>query len=524
MKTFFNTLFLVLAISQLSAQAPDISIDWGPISKEDDVDYTEMIGADDEFFYTYGTKQDGLLTRLLKTTYTIKKYSRKTYRPVWTREIDKFEYKDNKVVYRRSRLDGDQVHLYFDVYDNKNDRKYLVYRTLDEKGRVGPVQELDQIEAKRRIHSDFVIHTSEDSSKILVYANPPFEKKEDEKFKVKVVDNAHQTLWEKEILLPYNDKYFELLNQAVTNDGDVFIVGYSTPDKTKGEKKKRKAPNRSYKLFRVSENENDILEYDLSLDDEFVQSVAVSADFGNGTMGIVGFYGDDSYTGINGSFFITIDQKTLEVATVSTQPFTKEFLTNFMSERKAEKGKELREFTFRDLIRRKDGGAVIIAEQYYVRVVTSNMGGVGVGMGGTTTTYYYYYNDLIVLNIAPDGQIEWSSYVPKEQVSTNDGGFFSSYLLLVESPRLHFIYNDDRRNLERLAEGKDVKTMSKPKKSVAVITTVGQDGQPEYDQLFRNKDYSAILVPRKSYQVSDDEVIIYGIKGKKSRFGTMTFQ
>ncbi|MGB0177568.1 MAG: hypothetical protein ACPF9D_10405, partial [Owenweeksia sp.] len=163
--------------------------------------------------------------------------------------------------------------------------------------------------------------------------------------------------------------------------------------------------------------------------------------------------------------------------------------------------------------------AVVVAEQYYMTVVQYTDAN-----GRTSTSYHYHYNHIMVINIKPDGHIEWTANIPKFQASSNDNGFYSGYMLLIENSNLHFIFNDNRKNLDRIAKKKDLKGMGSPKKSLAIIATVDAEGNVTRDQLFNNRDLSAILVPKKSIQTNGDEVILFGIRKSKSRFGTLSFQ
>lgn len=520
---FFVSFFLLSLFAK--AQAPDITVDWGPIMKSSDMDFDQIIGTHDGNFYTFGTPTHtglfkGVRSLLAKREYNVSCYGMDNHRMRYKKLMEDFEYRGNNAVFKKAMISPEgEVVMYFVSHDKKADKKYLLTRSMDTKGRFSKPEVLTTLDAKRRNEGSFTIHTSKDSTLLLVYADPPYERKEKEKFEVMVMDRAHNLVWEKSVVLPYTDKYFTLKDVTITNQGDVFVLGFSEPDKKKGEKRKRRASNEDWMLYRLNKDEEGITEYDLDLDDQFVKSASIASDFGDGKMAIAGFYTDDRRGGVGGSFFYTIDQTSLDPITTSLHEFDKEFLKNFMSDRRAEKGKDLYNYRFRDFIRRDDGGAVVVAEQYYVIVHTTTSSN-----GVTTTTYTYHYNDLIVLNINPDGGIKWASHVPKQQSSSNDGGYYSSYLLLVEDDKLHFIYNDHRKNADRLAEGRDIKGMGNPRKAMAVISTIEADGTVVYDQLFRNKDFEAILVPKKSYQADQSQVLMVGEKGKKSRFGTMTFQ
>ncbi|MDZ7848739.1 MAG: hypothetical protein U5L96_19525 [Owenweeksia sp.] len=145
-------------------------------------------------------------------------------------------------------------------------------------------------------------------------------------------------------------------------------------------------------------------------------------------------------------------------------------------------------------------------------------------MGLLPYTTYYVHNDIIVINVNPDGEIAWLSHVPKTQITTDDGGYYSSYLMMVEKDRINFVYNDHRKNAERLREGRDLKNMGNVKKTVAVIATVDQEGKVSYDQLYSNKNFKAVLVPKRSHQVDRQNVLLFGTRGSKSRFGKMSLK
>lgn len=512
---------LHFAINDVYSQAADIEVNWGPVMKTKDSDFNNIIGSNDQFFYTVGYQSTGISIGAFRVgasrDLVIKKYSRENYRALKTTVVEKFEYQDEKAMFFDAILEGNIVHLYYRVYNNKIDKKFMISRTISESGVVSAPSEISEVPADKKYEADFNMYTSKDSTKILVFANLPYEKHESEKFSMTVLDMNYNVLWTREVTLPYTDKYFGIVESTVSNNGDVFVLGYATPDKTKGERKKRKTPNESYKLLRIN-GEDEIVEFDLGLDDIFVTSPDILADFKDETMTVSGFYSKEDRGAIGGSFYITVDQNLLEAKTASREPFSKKFLQNFMSERKAKKGRELGAFKFKEFVRRDDGGAVIVAEQEYTYITSTTTAN-----GATTYTTYYVNNDIIVININPDGSIEWSTYIAKEQ-TTSSTGFYLSYVMLVEGSRLHFIYNDDRKNLERLGEGKDVKTMKNPKKSVSVIATVDSEGNVSYDQLFRNKDMSAILVPKKCMNTSEGNALIYGVKGSKTRFGEISFR
>jgi hypothetical protein len=517
-------IFAVLALS-LKGQAPDIKVKWGPVMDLKDAEFSEVIGAQDGYFYTYGTENKGLLGALAKTDHVVGYYDQNSFRPKFKREIPSFEYKNSSTKYFAgyTKANGEAV-LYFTSFNYKLDQKFLVSRTITPKGKVSRVEEIATYRTSRSKKGDFQIKKSKDGSKILVYINTPYERNADEKFKVKVLDANHELLWENSFALPYRDYNFKLLENTVNNDGDVYVLGYSTPDRKKGEKRDRSKSNQDYKLYYLTADSDDLVELDLDFDNRFIANSTLSADFGDKGLIVAGFYSNEkasgSFGGIEGSFYYRLNQKSLEVEASNFKEFGVNFMKNFMSDRRAEKGKDLRAFKFRNIIRRDDGGAVMIAEQsYMIKNEVRNANGTITG-----TTYTYYRNDIIAVNFNPDGSVAWNAFIPKKQITNNDNAYFSSFLLMVDQNKVHFIYNDHKKNAEKIAEGDRLRAMRSPKRAIAVVSTIEADGNVVYDQMFSNKDLGNILVPGKCYQLNDSQSIMFGQKRKKCRFGLLTFQ
>src|SRR5262249_40949277 len=154
-----------------------------------------------------------------------------------------------------------------------------------------------------------------------------------------------------------------------------------------------------------------------------------------------GFYSEKDTRGIKGPYYLALDRSTKQIKHESYGVFDHDFVTMYMTEkeekkadRKAKKkGEDLGiewDYDLREIVRKEDGGAILMAEQYYMYVQTVCT---STGNGGQTcrNIYHYVYNDIIAVNIDASGNIVWSAKVPKRQHTTNDGGMYSSYAMAV---------------------------------------------------------------------------------------------
>src|SRR5204863_273035 len=105
-------------------------------------------------------------------------------------------------------------------------------------------------------------------------------------------------------------------------------------------------------------------EYEIKLDPKFISDIIMSVT-DSGDIVCSGFYSNKNSTDLAGTFYMKIDKLSKKIETQGTMDFTADFLVQFMSPGRAAKKKELYDYNLRYLIRRADGGAILVAEQYY---------------------------------------------------------------------------------------------------------------------------------------------------------------
>jgi len=168
----------------------------------------------------------------------------------------------------------------------------------------------------------------------------------------------------------------------------------------------------------------------------------------------------------------------------------------------------------------KDGSAMLIGEQYFVKTVTTTT--YTNNMPSTSTHNYYNYNDIIVMKIDPSGQIQWAEKIAKTQRSTDDFGFYSSYALAIVKGKVCLIFNDNPENLAY--DGKGRPDNFKARKSMVVIVTLDADGKQTKKPIFNSIDVEVIARPKVCEQISNREVILFGQRKKKQQFARLTFE
>jgi|GEM_PF-5755655 len=143
-----------------------------------------------------------------------------------------------------------------------------------------------------------------------------------------------------------------------------------------------------------------------------------------------------------------------------------------------------------DLSFRGDGGIILSSEEYQeTHENVSDFNAYGVAQPSVRN--YYYYENLLVLSINPANALDWHTVVRKDQVSVNDNGTFSSYMLAVLPDRLLYVYNDLTRKNWNLS-----------------VAEINEKGVQESKVLVRPQNYDGRLIPQYGYQVSYNQFIV----------------
>lgn len=423
----------------------------------------------------------------------------------------------------------DEMHLFSSFRNQKTKMKHIFVQSLDKKTLEprNDIRKVTSVPYQNRYLSGKVDFTfSRDSSFLMVYTNVQSKRKDPDKFGFNIFDQNMEPIWNKEVVLPIRENLFQVSDYIVDNDGNAYLVGKRyfkrERDRVKGQ------PGYEYVVYAYRNKGEDESEYVLNLKNHFLSDLHLEI-APTGDLICAGFYSDIDAANAKGTFYFTVDAESQEIKHRSLYDFDLEFLTMNLSERQGEKlekraakGKrnEINRFDIRDLVPRGDGGTVLIAEQYYVRVVTSY----DRATGNTTVRYYYHYNDIVVISISPKGDIEWATKIPKRQTSVNDNGYYSSYAMMITGGQLHFVYNDHKINIVERRTNKLKNFRLSDNKGIIALASVDPEGNVTRKPLLSNRDATTICRPKMCSQISPNEMLIFGKRGKKTQFGSVLFE
>ncbi len=538
-------LFAFLGAMAQNAKAP-ATLNWGNDNSEPGNSVaTKTIGLTSDGFYV-------LRQKLLQNMNTKPKY----WVEYFSREMKLMRSEQLDLKYKRKMRDFEDVlylngKLYLLTSFNNTAKKmnYLFKQELSTKT-LQPGKNLDMIaetEARNKeSEGTFAFAISKDSSKLLVYKELPYEKKSPERFGFKVFDQDFQLVWEKNIILPYNDDQFTVEEYRVDDAGNVFLLGVLYEDGAKW--RRRGKPTYRYVALAYMENGTAFEEYRIDLPEKFITDLTFRV-ANDGKLTFAGFYSERGTYSVKGTYFFRLDPHARAIEGRQASEFSFEFLTAFLSNKNKERAAEaierndtrrepeLYDYALDELVLRSDGGAVLFAEQYFVEqdYYNNNYGLYSpfyspfydpffynrYNYGRQQPDYYYHYNDIIAINIASDGTIQWASRIPKRQETRNDSGYYSSYALATTRDGFFLVFNDDSRNFGR-DDGR-LYTYTGGSNSVVAMAHINIKGEVSVYPLSSERDAGVTLRPKMCKQIGKREMAVLGERGRGYRYGSLRF-
>ncbi|MCB0705374.1 MAG: hypothetical protein KDC34_08700 [Saprospiraceae bacterium] len=522
MKLF--SMFLLLGLPLfVVAQSSDVpaKLKWGKEFKEPGSSYlSQVIHTGTNGIYAVREKRNGMLSQA--NAIYLERFN-EDFNLERSQEISlkhKGKMRDFETVFHLN----DAFFFFTSFYNQAHENRYLFVQQIDP-NRLVPSKDLTKIAESpgkgKELDRGFDFRFSPDSTKVLIYNQLPQKRQEPERFHLRVFDDALNLIWTREVQMPYRDDAFSVEEYRVNENGDVYLLGVLFKD---GSRVRRDGkPTYEYIMLVYEQGEQTARQVEIDPGDYFITDLTFRVNR-NGDVICAGFYSlKDTYS-IKGVCYFRLDAENYDVIQSDIEPFDFEFLTEFLSDRKAEKASRspdeklsLYQYGLDHLILRSDGGAILVAEQFYTRTVVNYD-----YRGMTNTRVFYYYNDMVVVNISPQGTIEWATRIPKRQVTSEDGGYYSSYSMAVVRDHLYFVFNDNPRNFEGDRSPNELHNFGTGR-SVIALADVSIEGELKIYPLQANSETNVISRPKMCKQTGSREMVIYGERNRLYRFAKLSF-
>ncbi len=504
---------MVLASTYVVAQTDQVKITWSPdMVKEKYIEFADVLGKDNEGFFIVHENQLSVMSAG-KNTGVIEKYDSQLNLIFRKELIVKFH--DNEVEYFSAKKMGDKFYLFSRFWDNKERVRYFLASEISKNGEIigEPKELISMDESVAGRGNNIGMAFSFDSTKVLLYSDIKEKGSEAENYFFKTFDVNLNPIWESMITLNYSSKLFAIQKYVVDNEANIHILGRVTVERKDREKGD---PSFFYTMLSYFHASKDMKEFIPDVGDAYTSGIGIKPDR-NGNIIATGFYSEKSANSLKGVFLMKINIASKAVVVQKVKAFDVEFLSLFLRENQANKGKELYSYVIDYIYLDQNDDIIVMAEQYYVQVYTTTN-----SSGYTTTRYIYNYNHIISVKFSAAGDVLWWAKIPKLQRSGNSTYF--SYMFAVKNNNVYVLYNEHKKNIESL-DPKKMATLANPKDAITVLVAIDNKGNVEKIPMFEAKDDegNTIFKPTTAKYLSPSENLALSIRGKKFKLGRISF-
>jgi hypothetical protein len=214
-----------------------------------------------------------------------------------------------------------------------------------------------------------------------------------------------------------------------------------------------------------------------------------------------GFYAVDKSNITNGIFYFNTDFS--QVPEVHITALDEAFMRSLTGKRKKNL-KGIQNFAICQLVLRKDGGVLLVAEQRFTYEASLSF----YEEHQAPSQADYLYENILVASIHPSGQVYWKDVLFKSQSSENDNAKHSSFFAVTTNSSIRFLYNNNISWDTSIFE--------------YVINSTGQVQR----NVVTHQERKSGLLPQlsQSLQVSSSEVIAVAERDKKLRLFKINYQ
>lgn len=479
MKFLFAVIYFCICIST-NAQVVDISA-------------PAKLPAKTGKFKVIGKNNDGIMVRLYGTEDVLNIYS-PDLKLTGTKTVA-FKNQTGLAQYIMLNKTGSVI---FYLYQ---DKKFSILYAQPLSGKfaeIGKAIAIDTIyDRKELVANNLRFKSSVDQNYLFVYY-PFFANGQIQSVKYICLDRALNKIYNRDVAISRPEKELENSQALVDNNGNAFLIL----------KPEKKGEGEQYDVFTVSTT-GDAGYFNLFIDKTIFGEPGFEIDNKNGNLIISGFYDDDSRRGegeANGFMYASFDPANGTPVSKKYTLLDREFMTELTGRSSNEQGK-LYTFNVKRIMLRNDGGALIIAESF-IKDTREALSAMSQQMGDNNYRTYsvYQFNDIIAFSLNSKGEEEWSTILRKKQVSEDDNGVFSSFLIMNEKDRLRFLYLDDVSTSGGLSE--------------YLLTS---DGVSSRKNLFNQEAKDVMLLPKLGKQISPNESVIPSFKNGSLQLVKITY-
>lgn len=548
-KIFMGFALFVLCSISLNAQnkIDKINMTYGEELPDDKQKIVKIIGEHNNKIYALGFKG--------KEDYFLKVFESSTMKIISSNPIVIPQISDREIDFEDVFLLNGKLYAIGSVYNKKDKIFNLVGSEISEKGIISSksVTLFNATVAKKSERGGFYFKQSQDEGAILIMHASKFPKEDAVKYDIKLFDENLTTLFSNEEKVTFDDSKkdfeFTISDFELNFQDDIFLV---INESYRDSKKKEKVEKFQVHIFkRANGYKKEVVDINFK-DKEIINCKMMSTN--KNTLLLAGFYSSVRENGkankeLKGIYNATINLANNVNENLKFNEFDYETKVKLIGERRAKKGKDVKPlYNITHIIEKNDGGLIVLSEYQLVYVGQSS----GIGpLAFTPVTYTK--NEIIITCLKPDGSLDWSNVLPKEQsaavttlslafsFASGNGNFavggsmmiplaqmgkgpeYLGAIPIYKNGVLNIIFNDNVKNkgITNIEEIKSLGNYNNAVPSLFIFDEKGAITRKDPEEVIKNE---LVLRPGIYYRKSDNELIIYSSRKKLDKLGRLILE
>ncbi|WP_333878287.1 hypothetical protein [Flavobacterium sp.] len=545
-KSLLGFVLFVCSCISLNAQnkIDKINMTYGEELPEDKQKIVKIIGESGDKIYALGFKE--------KADYFIKIFESKSMKLISSNPIVIPQISDKEVDFEDVFLLNGKLYAIGSVYNKKDKIFNLIGAEISEKGVMSKttVTLFNSEVAKKSERGGFYFKQSPDEGALLIMHTSRFPKEDAIKYEVKLFDDKLTTLFSAEEKVTFDDSKkdyeFTIADFELNFQDDVFLV---INESYRDSKKKEQIEKFQIHAFKRANNyKKEIVDINIK-GKEIINCKMMSTN--KNTLQLVGFYSSVRENGkankeLKGVYNATVNLANNTNDNLKFNEFDYATKVKLIGERRAKKGKDVKPlYSITTLIEKNDGGIIVLSELQFVYVGQSS----GIGpLAFTPVTYTK--NEIIVTCLKPDGSLDWSNVLPKEQSASvttmslalgavsGNGNFTVGMAMTIpltqmgKGPEylgaipiykdgvLNILFNDNVKNkgVTNIEEIKSLGNYNNAVPSLFIFDAKGQITRKDPEEVVKNE---LVIRPGIYYRKNNNELIIYSSRKKSDKLGRL---
>lgn len=259
-------------------------------------------------------------------------------------------------------------------------------------------------------------------------------------------------------------------------------------------------------MVSIIKSGKNLFEIPISEPKEFFSRPVMGIDAAHHRILLTGFYAAAPGETGDGTFYYSVSIDSQSLYTRRLEKFSSDFISTVTGDIPLKAGDGFDNFQVMDVVAKKDGGAILIAEsQFQLNESVANPMYGPFGIASSVVITYYHYDDITLFCFDSTGNTIWKKVLHKRQETEGDNGYYSSYAMAI-SNQLDFVYNDNSSGQSNVSS-----------------YSVKANGDMVRTDLFNGDQKGIQLIPKFGRQVSAHELIIPSIRKNNLQFVKFTF-